>query len=650
MSRVLRLGTLQLPHRARDRLRHVLARETARSLRAAADELRDAAELAARTRAAAGGRLGAGSGGHVKASRKRSKGGEVLSGRARGLFDDEGNDEVDEEEDETIGKDESGPGGPSPGRLADDAARAQRRRDRVTQELEEGENPLLSDGRVRGSSGKMHVGHGHGAGGRAVSAAGHVVGGGGTQAWQPGQLTYNERQSMAYAAFRLPAAFAAVVRALSEVREHVQDAPGATVSETVPPRTMLDFGSGPGTAILAALDVYGDILDGGKAERRRARRREARRADREIKKLQGKLGPEISAMVDEMFSDDEGSDFDSDDESDGSDGSDSDDDGDDDGASSDSDGEGRGGRFAAEARAEAAGKSDRFSETQRHSELARAQRRRLSSRRSAVGKVDPEEIFFSEVLAVEPSNAMQEIAKGLLRNDVPNMQWKRFLFASSPEGVDYDLVTATFSIGELETRSEQQLVVDTLWKSVAPGGVFVMVEPGTPAGFTTILAARAQILARRSEIIGPCPHSFACPVGQQNKSWCHFSQKLQRVPLTQQGAGKVGFEDSKFSWVAFRKPVRSHDDPHDEEPEFVSAERDSAGESPLVPRFSKFIWPPMKRGGHVVMDSCDPDGSCNRRVITKRHGKSEYKAARDCRWGDEYDFSDVSVKAVPRLT
>lgn len=69
--------------------------------------------------------------------------------------------------------------------------------------------------------------------------------------------------ALSYCAYRLPATYAAVYRALETVRE--------TLSPWAP-RTVLDLGAGPGTASFAALAVYPDIRRLTLVERARAMR------------------------------------------------------------------------------------------------------------------------------------------------------------------------------------------------------------------------------------------------------------------------------------------------------------------------------------------------------------------------------------------
>lgn len=57
---------------------------------------------------------------------------------------------------------------------------------------------------------------------------------------EPHKLTYGPRESVAYAAGVLPSTYAAITNVLNEIATRVTD---------FRPQSMLDFGTGPGTAI-----------------------------------------------------------------------------------------------------------------------------------------------------------------------------------------------------------------------------------------------------------------------------------------------------------------------------------------------------------------------------------------------------------------
>src|SRR5204862_6984628 len=79
--------------------------------------------------------------------------------------------------------------------------------------------------------------------------------------------------------------------------------------------------------------------------------------------------------------------------------------------------------------------------------------------------------------------------------------------------------------------------------------VLMLVEPGTPAGFARIRAAREALIAAGAHLVAPCTHDKVCPM--QAPDWCHFSQRLPRSRAHMIAkAADVPFEDERHSYVA----------------------------------------------------------------------------------------------------
>jgi hypothetical protein len=155
----------------------------------------------------------------------------------------------------------------------------------------------------------------------------------------------------------------------------------------------------------------------------------------------------------------------------------------------------------------------------------------------------------------------------------------------------------------------------------------LVVEPGTPAGYARIIAARAQLIAAGAHVAAPCPHDGKCPLTAPD--WCHFTQRLPRLRAHKQIKGaELPFEDEKFSYVALtRAPAARH-------PARVLAQ----------PAVSKV---------EVSAKLCTPDGV----IIAKapRRAKADYARAR--RWRccaphrvrDTYPFVPRMRRSAPHL-
>ncbi len=164
-----------------------------------------------------------------------------------------------------------------------------------------------------------------------------------------------------------------------------------------------------------------------------------------------------------------------------------------------------------------------------------------------------------------------------------------------------DLVVASYVLGELP---DPTAAAAQLWRQSADA--LVLIEPGTPAGYHRVLAARAAILDGGGRTIGPCPHDLACPL--ERDDWCHFAVRLPRTKLHRRAKGvELGYEDEKFSYAALTHARTLKAD-------------------------ARIIRQPQIRSGHVNLVTCEPDG-IHERTISRKQG-ARYKEAKGAAWGD----------------
>lgn len=167
-----------------------------------------------------------------------------------------------------------------------------------------------------------------------------------------------------------------------------------------------------------------------------------------------------------------------------------------------------------------------------------------------------------------------------------------------------DLVTVSYVIGELADPAPLLRQAATL------GEVLVVIEPGTPAGFERIRAARDVLLDAGLRVIAPCPHQATCPI-VAGRDWCHFGARIGRSALHRRlKGGELSYEDEKFSYVA--------------------AVRATNGATP-----GRVLRRPQQRKGLVSMALCAADGTIRPELVSKRQGDL-YRAARDIDWGDAW--------------
>ncbi|MEU5524178.1 small ribosomal subunit Rsm22 family protein [Streptomyces sp. NPDC047860] len=169
-----------------------------------------------------------------------------------------------------------------------------------------------------------------------------------------------------------------------------------------------------------------------------------------------------------------------------------------------------------------------------------------------------------------------------------------------------DLVTVSYVLNEL-AAPDRAALVDAAARSAQ---AVVIVEPGTPDGYTRIIEARDRLISAGFHVAAPCPHSAACPIAP-GTDWCHFSARVSRSSLHRQvKGGSLAYEDEKFSYVA-------------------------ATRVPAAPAPARIVRKPQIRKGQVLLDLCEKDPSLRRTSVTKRHGDL-YRAARDADWGSPW--------------
>jgi ribosomal protein RSM22 (predicted rRNA methylase) len=184
--------------------------------------------------------------------------------------------------------------------------------------------------------------------------------------------------------------------------------------------------------------------------------------------------------------------------------------------------------------------------------------------------------------------------------------WRTLTLTADATLPTADLVTVSYLLGELGADDQRTLV----GAAAAAGSLVVVVEPGTPAGFQRILAARSGLIGAGLAIVAPCPHQDACPLAGSS-DWCHFSARVARSALHRHvKEGAHGYEDEKFAYVI-------------------------AAKEPVTRAPGRILRHPRRRKGVSELEVCTGDGAVARTLVSKRHGRL-YRAARDATWGDPW--------------
>lgn len=187
---------------------------------------------------------------------------------------------------------------------------------------------------------------------------------------------------------------------------------------------------------------------------------------------------------------------------------------------------------------------------------------------------------------------------------VRNAVWKFEDLRTSTSFVEHDVVLLSYSLGELSGEDATKVTEKAF---NAARKAVIIIEPGSPRGFETVIAARSTALRWGGFVAAPCPHQNACPL--VGSDWCHFSARLERPSWEKRlKGGSLPYEDEKYSYVIISRSMPR-------------------------PASSRIISRPNKLKSHVRLTLCTPDG-----IVRMPVGRSSqaYRAARKAEWGEEW--------------
>jgi ribosomal protein RSM22 (predicted rRNA methylase) len=187
------------------------------------------------------------------------------------------------------------------------------------------------------------------------------------------------------------------------------------------------------------------------------------------------------------------------------------------------------------------------------------------------------------------------------------VNWNLSGFSSWQPTRKYDLVIASYALGEISS-AERRSLVSSAWESTS--AAFVIIEPGTRRGFSVVAEIRDQLIASGAAIAAPCPHALPCPMRSQG-DWCHFSVRVERSAQHRQlKQAELGFEDEKFSYVV-------------------------ATRMPAKPAVARIVRHPLRLTGHVKLQLCTSTGLSQQTVT--RSQKESYRAVKKADWGSSWN-------------
>ena len=195
-------------------------------------------------------------------------------------------------------------------------------------------------------------------------------------------------------------------------------------------------------------------------------------------------------------------------------------------------------------------------------------------------------------------------AKGLA---IRQAEWRKVDLRSWNSDRKYDLVIASYALGELSTADRIRVLL-AAW--AACDGSLAVIEPGTRSGFEAIAEMRDWLIGAGANLAAPCPHHGECPMKAAG-DWCHFSARVERSAEHRRlKQGELGYEDEKFSYIiASRLPLQ-------------------------IPK-ARVVRHPMRYSGYTKLKLCTPDGLKEERVT--RSQKERYREAKRAEWGSGWE-------------
>ena len=292
---------------------------------------------------------------------------------------------------------------------------------------------------------------------------------------------------------------------------------------------------------------------------------------------------------------------------------------------------------------------------------------------------------------------VQQHSKGYRNGESLDIRWGPFFPRDRKRLIKFDICIAAYSLNELQNDVQRHQVLNKLMHSSQK--YIILIEPGTPHGFSIIEDSRRYILKVSRKlgipyhVVAPCPHDGPCPLASA-RSWCHFSQRHfrteeQRIAVTSL-TGKAPRDTymERFSYVILERgmrdevqdspllPDRNGENPlllddNDTDDEAGAMDHTSLMHSTtLIEKLLKVpnsrILRSRKRKGHVILDLCSvlddqgaflgkESGTIIRQTVSRRTSKaswdngSMYKDSKTLQPGDQwpllYQAGSKSIEA-----
>ena len=219
----------------------------------------------------------------------------------------------------------------------------------------------------------------------------------------------------------------------------------------------------------------------------------------------------------------------------------------------------------------------------------------------------------SDYTCIEKEHTMKKLGEKLVSSakGFSNVRWIEGSVSGEMSRHKADAVVESYMLNELSDNVFSD-TIEKLWNSATH--LFLIVEPGTPAGFQVIRKARQKLIGMGAGIIAPCTCSD-CAIDDDD--WCHFTCRVARSRIHKLlKGGDVPYEDEKYTYIAFTKDCMEE-----------------------TKQYSRILRHPEIGKGFVRLTVCDSNGI--HKVKTSKKDGDRYKAARKSECGDIISNVDI---------
>ncbi len=207
------------------------------------------------------------------------------------------------------------------------------------------------------------------------------------------------------------------------------------------------------------------------------------------------------------------------------------------------------------------------------------------------------------ITCLEREDSMIALGRKLMESRGIEARWIKKDISAADIDERAELVISSYCLNELSPAARKAAVAK-LWKSTEK--LLVIIEPGTPEGFSQLKEARKLLLAEGGYVAAPCPSCGECRLPEDD--WCHFTARVARTKLHKQlKGGDAPYEDEKFC--------------------FLAVSRSECGGRNRILRHPKI------ESGKITLRICSAEGISDT-VVTKK--SPLFKAARKSDSGDSF--------------